>query len=63
MLEGVVIRNNIKFEIVVCKLFQFGNVSNLSFGKGLNRVISTVPTFPSAIQHEYAHNTLCLISN
>ena len=25
----------IKFEIVVCKLFQFGRVSNLSFGKGL----------------------------
>ena len=25
----------IKFEIVVCKLFQFGRVTNLSFGKGL----------------------------
>ena len=25
----------IKFEIVVCKLFQFGTVKNLSFGKGL----------------------------
>ena len=25
----------IKFEIVVCKLFQFGRVSDLSFGKGL----------------------------
>ena len=25
----------IKFEIVVCKLFQFGRVKNLSFGKGL----------------------------
>ena len=25
----------IKFEIVVCKLFQFGRVSNLSIGKGL----------------------------
>ena len=24
-----------KFEIVVCKLFQFGRVYNLSFGKGL----------------------------
>ena len=24
-----------KFEIVVCKLFQFGRVSNLSFGKEL----------------------------
>ena len=26
----------IKLEIVVCKLFQFGPVQNLSFGKGLN---------------------------
>ena len=26
----------IKFKIVVCKLFQFGRVSNLSFGKGLS---------------------------
>ena len=26
----------IKFKIVVCKLFQFGRVKNLSFGKGLN---------------------------
>ena len=25
----------IKFEIVVCKLFQFGRVQNLSFGEGL----------------------------
>ena len=25
----------IKFEIIVCKLFQFGRVQNLSFGKGL----------------------------
>ena len=25
----------IKFEIAVCKLFQFGRVLNLSFGKGL----------------------------
>ena len=28
--------NFIKFEIVVCKLFQFEIVQNLSFGKGLN---------------------------
>ena len=28
----------IKFEIVVCKLFQFGIVLNLSFGKGLKRL-------------------------
>ena len=28
----------IKFEIVVCKLFQFGRVKNLSFGKGLNKL-------------------------
>ena len=28
--------NFIKFEIVVCKLFQFGQVQNLSFGKWLN---------------------------
>ena len=27
--------NLIPFEIVVCKLFQFGKVQNLSFGKGL----------------------------
>ena len=27
----------IKFEIVVCKLFQFGNVQNLSFGKRSNK--------------------------
>ena len=26
----------IKFKIVICKLFQFGRVLNLSFGKGLN---------------------------
>ena len=26
----------ITFEIVVCKLFEFGRVLNLSFGKGLN---------------------------
>ena len=26
----------IKFEIVVCKLFQFGRVQNLLFGKGLS---------------------------
>ena len=25
----------IKFELVICKLFQFGNVKNLSFGNGL----------------------------
>ena len=25
----------INFEIVICKLFQFGRVWNLSFGKGL----------------------------
>ena len=25
----------IKFEIVICQLFQFGRVLNLSFGKGL----------------------------
>ena len=24
-----------KLEIVICKLFQFGRVQNLSFGKGL----------------------------
>ena len=26
----------IEFEIVICKLFQFEGVQNLSFGKGLN---------------------------
>ena len=29
----------IEFEIVICKLFQFGRVQNLSFGKGLNTSI------------------------
>ena len=29
----------IKFEIVVCKLFQFGRVQNLLFGKGLKPLI------------------------
>ena len=27
----------IKFEIVICKLFQFGRVYNLLFGKGINK--------------------------
>ena len=31
----------IKFKIVVCKLFQFGKVLNLSCGIGLERVINT----------------------
>ena len=30
---------SIKFEIVVCKLFQFGRVSNLSFGNGLMKFV------------------------
>ena len=30
----------IKYEIVVCKLFQFGRVQKLSFGKGLTGRIS-----------------------
>ena len=34
-LFGVLSAIFIKFEIVVCKLFQFGRVQNLSFGKGL----------------------------
>ena len=29
----------IKFEIVVCKVFQFGAMLNLSFGKGLNSFV------------------------
>ena len=33
----------IKFDIVVCKLFQFGRVQNLSFGKGLTTMFSTLP--------------------
>ena len=28
-----------KFEIVICKLYQFGRVQNLLFGKGLNDAI------------------------
>ena len=31
----------IKFKIVVCKLFHFGRVQNLSFGKGLNLLRET----------------------
>ena len=34
----------IKFKIVVCRLFQFGRVENLLFGKGLILYL-TVPTF------------------
>ena len=29
----------IKFEKVICNLFQFGRVENFSFGKGLNKSI------------------------
>ena len=29
--------DQIKFEIVVCKVFQFGRASNLSFGNGLKK--------------------------
>ena len=29
----------IKFEVVVCKLFQFGRVQNLSFGKGIIQLL------------------------
>ena len=28
----------IKFEIIVCKFFQFGSVLNLLFGKGLRKI-------------------------
>ena len=40
----------IKFKIVVCKLFEFGRVLNLSFGKGLNldemlTLYHLIPTF------------------
>ena len=35
----------IKFEIVVCKLFQFGRVYNLLFGKGLNQFTAAYPSF------------------
>ena len=34
----------VEFEIVVCKLFQFGRVQNLSFGKGLI-LDQTIPTW------------------
>ena len=36
----------ILFEIVVCKLFQFGGVWNLSFGKGLKLKMTTEENFP-----------------
>ena len=32
-----------KFKIVVCKLFQFGGVQDLSFGKGLKCRINSLP--------------------
>ena len=32
----------IKFEIVVCKLFEFGSVKNLSFGKGLIKILDQI---------------------
>ena len=35
----------IQFETVVCKLFQFGKVQNLSFGKGLISPLFTKSLF------------------
>ena len=40
----------IKFEIVVCKLFQFGRVLNLSFGKWLINEISLSLSEEKALQ-------------
>ena len=37
----------IEFEIVVCKLFQFEGVQNVSFGKGLTNKKRTVYLFSS----------------
>ena len=33
----------IKSEIVVCKLFKFGKLKNLSFGKGLTKTLCYLP--------------------
>ena len=35
----------IEFEIIICKLFQFGRVKNLSFGKGLQYLFYFVCAF------------------
>ena len=39
----------IKFEIVICKFFQFGRVINLSFGKGLIPLISMILKSPLSL--------------
>ena len=35
----------IKFEIVICKLFQVGRIKNLLFGKGLKEIIGRIFNF------------------
>ena len=50
----------INFEIVVCKLFQFGRAQNLSFGKGL-RCQNHEKNF--GYYKEIFHKYLCQISN
>ena len=42
----------IKFETVVCKLFEFGRIHNLSFGKRLSKVISVLTDMIILIQRE-----------
>ena len=50
---------SVKFEIVVCKLFQFGGVQNLSFGKGLIRTNTVVPFLELAIYQMIKLDELC----
>ena len=46
----------IKFEIVVCKLFQFGRVQNLLFGKGLTSNPSNI--FPKPLSNKTIVKTM-----
>ena len=43
----------IKFKIVVCKLFQFGRVQDLSFWKGLINQYSTYPSINQSIFYRF----------
>ena len=49
----------IKFKIVLCKLFQFGRVQNLLFGKGLNYSVQQLNyyTFLENTSHLSTHST------
>ena len=45
----------IKSEIVVCKLFQFGSVKNMSFGKGLRHEYQQFTLFLSCCQKQTSY--------